>query len=373
MDYDAYEAEVPADPQLMALPHPIRVPAAQPAYVQVMSKMLKPAAWSTLSGLFRNNSLMTSDILGKVIDQPGFEPLRRLVQLSARLPGGSEVGNLYGNMLCVRQAVAPQPYFRIDDTLCELLVNTDLDDDIPLDVLKAPYPRFYVEFGQSRKLPLHLPNHLSGEHILEGAYVEVGTREEVGRGLYVLLTASPLGKRNALDDATHAVFLPLEKHMSLQQAIHWSFDKGNENAREHGLITPPVDTLAPALECLNFLAKTLLYIGLPEARRSVHPDRTQWQKSHSALKSTAKRSKAERKGRQLVDYILISAPTSQQEEPRGMDDTRKGPKPHWRRGHYRMQAHGPQHSLRKLTFISPLLVNASDGSTVETAPEYRVR
>ena len=32
--------------------------------------------------------------------------------------------------------------------------------------------------------------------------------------------------------------------------------------------------------------------------------------------------------------------------------------PHWRRGHFRMQAHGPQMSLRKVIFIAPIVVRA---------------
>ncbi len=30
--------------------------------------------------------------------------------------------------------------------------------------------------------------------------------------------------------------------------------------------------------------------------------------------------------------------------------------PHWRRGHFRMQPHGPQNQLRKVLFIAPTLV-----------------
>jgi hypothetical protein len=32
--------------------------------------------------------------------------------------------------------------------------------------------------------------------------------------------------------------------------------------------------------------------------------------------------------------------------------------PHWRRGHFRMQAHGPQSSLRKVIFNAPTIVRA---------------
>jgi hypothetical protein len=44
--------------------------------------------------------------------------------------------------------------------------------------------------------------------------------------------------------------------------------------------------------------------------------------------------------------------------------------PHWRVGHYRMQPHGPQNSLRKLIFVAPVLVNphllAGDPSNTTT-------
>ncbi|TDV17744.1 hypothetical protein C7404_13512 [Paraburkholderia caballeronis] len=40
--------------------------------------------------------------------------------------------------------------------------------------------------------------------------------------------------------------------------------------------------------------------------------------------------------------------------------------PHWRRGHLRMQAHGPKFSLRKLLFIAPTLVRADKLHANET-------
>lgn len=46
-------------------------------------------------------------------------------------------------------------------------------------------------------------------------------------------------------------------------------------------------------------------------------------------------------------------PTGTEAEPHG---THAAPKPHWRRGHWKMQAHGPQHSLRKRILIRPVFV-----------------
>ncbi|WP_231663317.1 hypothetical protein [Ralstonia solanacearum] len=38
---------------------------------------------------------------------------------------------------------------------------------------------------------------------------------------------------------------------------------------------------------------------------------------------------------------------------------------HWRRGHFRMQPHGPQSSLRKVIFVAPVIVRADRLSTVD--------
>jgi hypothetical protein len=50
-------------------------------------------------------------------------------------------------------------------------------------------------------------------------------------------------------------------------------------------------------------------------------------------------------------------------------------RPHWRRGHWKMQAHGPQRSLRKRIFIRPTLVNHQllCGSEPNADVAYRMR
>ncbi|WP_269145876.1 hypothetical protein [Burkholderia pseudomultivorans] len=32
--------------------------------------------------------------------------------------------------------------------------------------------------------------------------------------------------------------------------------------------------------------------------------------------------------------------------------------PHWRRSHFKMQPHGPQSSLRKVTFLGPMVARS---------------
>lgn len=47
--------------------------------------------------------------------------------------------------------------------------------------------------------------------------------------------------------------------------------------------------------------------------------------------------------------------------------------PHWRRGHFRSQPHGPGNTLRKRVFIEPVMVNAEYflGGTQHTNTSYR--
>lgn len=51
----------------------------------------------------------------------------------------------------------------------------------------------------------------------------------------------------------------------------------------------------------------------------------------------------------------------------GYRRTRAGPHAHWRRGHWRNQAHRPQLSLRKLIWIRPTLVAADHAGAADEA------
>lgn len=367
-----WASQVTAEPAIMRLAHPVRCAAAEPRMVSSIHKMLPPRATTALEQAFAQSQRMTSNILASFLGHPDFEALSGLVKATSRLPGGSELGNLYASLLLWRHHAAPQPYFRIDDALCAMLHATDLDDDIPVEAIKAPYPRAFIEFGARRDLPLHILNDLSGRHVLEGAYIEAGERNAEESGIYIMLTGSPLGKRNALDDAIHAVFLPTNKGFTLKKALEWSFSEGRRLSEQHGLVVSNPACQEPTLECLNFLVKVLLYIGLPEARRSIHPEKTHWVASHSGLKSTAKVAKAQRRARLLTDYILITASTDAQRTAHELDREGRSVRSHWRRGHYRMQAHGVQMSLRKVVFIAPTLVNPDQIGASAAAPSYRV-
>lgn len=359
------------DPAIMRLAHPIRCAVEPSNTFSRIRDFLGPEVWAKMGEAFKQERL-ASEILEDLQQKPEYRRLRTLVDMAQEGEAGTEVGNISAMLLYLRQALHPQPYFVIADELVAMMENTDIADDVPSSMVNVPYSRFYVEFGKSRTCGLSLPNIVSGQHILEGAYIERGVHSSLGDGLYVLLTGSPLGKSGNMDDATHSLFVPLEDpNRSVKDSLDLTFKLGTKVAQEYGYNVTPPAFLQQAFDDLLFLLKVLLYINLPEARKELRKEKTQHEKVSSSLQSTAKKAKALKRGRALIDHILISAPpASATTTKQGASDARSM-KQHWRRGHYRMQAHGPQSSLRKVLFIQPVLVHGDSSAGVST-PQYRV-
>lgn len=359
------------DSSVMRLAHPLRCAAENSQSLILMREFLGSDGWDRISKACESERLI-SEIIGDNSSDPAFNKLRQMLGLSSRMGGGTEVGNAYATLFFLRQAMHPQTYFVVDDALVEMLENTDISDDISAGMVNVPYSRFYVEFGKARTCNMRLPNTSTGQHILEGAYVERGFNSRLGEGLLILLTGSPLGKSGAMDDATHSVFLPLaDPNLTVREALELTFKMGKEVSLANGLQVTPDSFLQQAFEDILFLIKVLLYIGLPEARKELHRDKTQWDRATSSLQSTAKKAKAAKRSRALVDHILISAPPREVDTSKAKGGDQRSVKSHWRRGHYRTQAHGPQHTLRRIIFIQPTLVHGDAGAAA--TPKYVVK
>jgi hypothetical protein len=319
---------------------------------------------------------LSAEIASKLNARPEFAPLTRTLNYANTQEGGTEMGNSFAFLLALRQYFVPQPHFLVDDSLLELLDNTDISKELSMDTLKLPFPRCFIEFGTSRQLRHKVPNTLSGLHALEGVYCESGSHPAFGEGLYFMLTGSPLGKSGPLDDATNSVFLASSPAgRPLAEALQESAALAREVSRQSGLNESPKEFLDYAQESLEFLAKVLLYISLPECRRDVQKGKSLAQKAVASKKSAAKQRKAQKRAARQQDVILIQAAPGHlpPQDDAGHAHGRKV-RAHWRRGHYRMHAHGPALALRKVIFVQPVLVAATEtaASSVEQ-PDYLVR
>lgn len=358
-----------ADSAVSRLPHPARLAATQAHLPEMLQKMLG-SEWSVVFRELSDTSATLPEALRRMTAGRKLPVFTSLFLASAAMPGGTEQGGPVGAMAYLRQHIKPAPHFRLDDALVGMLEQTDIAEDIPLSMFTLPFQRFYIEMGETRSCSCTIPNELSGDHILEGAYIERGLHAD-GEFLYVVLTGSPLGKADANDDATVGVALPLgnpEKPLSL--AIMDAIQSSRNSAKPMGYRLSPESWSGDILKAMLLLAKALLYIGLSDTRRELHAERTQAEKAIQGLKSPAKQGKARRRAAKVYDYIRIAPQEVHRQVARAMA-TGASPGAHWRRGHLRMQAHGPQMSLRKLILLQPMLVGATAG---ETAPHrtYKV-
>lgn len=366
------DLNLPKDTATMMLAHPQRCSVCLSEQdFSTWVHFLGPVTWKAVEQAFHAQEGLTGDMLAELLKNPLHWRLGALTDALAGAPGSTEMGSAFAVMLFARNTVSPQPQFLIDDTLLEMLEHTDISDDIPVSVLTLPYPRFFIEFGRNRKCSLRVPNPSSGLHILEGAYIETGNSLERGPGLFAMLTGSPLGHNDAMDDATNSLFVSTANpEQPLREALAQARRTSAELTAEVGLLPANPEYFESEFEALKLLAKVLMYLNLPEARRTLHKDLSLAKASAQAKKNPSKREKALRELKRLTDYVLVSAPPLVTEP--GVSGSGAGVKPHWRRGHYRMQAHGPHHSLRKLIFLQPVLVGTLEASRV-AAPNYVVK
>ncbi len=127
-------------------------------------------------------------------------------------------------------------------------------------------------------------------------------------------------------------------------------------------------------EILNYLVKVLLYVSLDQAVLGAERPYSLAPRHFSGL-GKRKRELRLAEIEQLYDRYIVGPavlPMLADVAPSSMGGDGHHVSPHWRRGHFRMQPHGPQHSLRKLMFIAPILVAADRLEGDAPAPKAHV-
>lgn len=364
------DLSLPQDDQTMRLPHPLRCAVCLTERdIAAWRGFLGARTWGALTQEFQAQDGLTGDALLRLTASPEHARLSMLTETLSHSEGNTEMGSAFSVMLYLRQLQSPQPHFLIEDALTEMLEHTDIADDIPVSMLALPFPRCYVEFGRRRELLPRVPNPLTGLHTLEGAYIETGVSEARGKGIFVMLTGSPLGHHDAMDDATCSLFIPTtDPERPLRDALLDARRASGALALDLGLRAAPEEYFEHEMDALKLLAKALLYLNLPQARKTLRKELTEAKLQVAAKKNPAKRAKAEKELRRLSDYILVSAPPPQS-DVRG-SGTGKSLRMHWRRGHYRLQRHGIGNSLQKLIFLQPALIGAADSDATAPAGRY---
>lgn len=374
------------DPAILALPHPQRARFMRHIESQ---EIVYGEDWPKMKPLIMDNNLPLATMLEQLADlSPTFD---NMYQAMLHDPAGINGGSLGATFLAMRFALNNGAMFQTTDELDEMLANTDIADDIPIGMIRAPFPACYFEFGESRQSPLRVFNAETGNHVAEGCYlfeyeVENYRNEPTGRHRHLLLVQTGTPKSNVGDDALQLFTIPiLDEGATINETIEayikLHYAEVEAVQREHPgsmLRHAHVEMFEQAKDFLRHLLKILLYLSTDDHTQRRITEGSDALKALAAIKSTAKRNKAERKADKAYDRILLGHKRSAGPEwettrdPTG--DGRKLTKVGWRRGHFRNQAYGEGWKLRRTKWIKPTLVKGDALSDSPATPKpYVIR
>ena len=259
--------------------------------------------------------------------------------------------------------------FQTTNALESLLRSTDIGPDIPAAWFRTPFPDVFIEFGETRDGAFTMRDPLSGEHRVEGVYLLSGLSAPLSgngplvRAFDIIIFGSPLGKSGVMDDCYTHMSIAIEDEEApiidlVDRTVRYHSARGEflNAALFHPLV--------------EHVAKILVYLGTKDARQETLREGSMAEARMATLKSPAKIAKARRQNYRCYDRVVVGPTVSPSAIP-GAPHTASGIRPHVRRGHFRSQPYGPQHSLRRPCWIEPTLIGATSLGEV-TAPDYLI-
>ena len=377
------------DPAIMRLPHPVRIDTALGEPIETF--MLKETGiFDAVQPYLADEGTSTEWIVNRV---PG---MRELALASVGAPASLNMGVLMLMLSRARLRAHGDPILQVAPALQAQLAETDLGAGLPARFFRCPYPIVYIQFA--RPSGLEIRNRASGLHEVEGVYVgnyqvppSLDREEPAGRAqvlgldparvtrvMELTITGSPIGKRNALDDASVDISLFIQDEDACLSTLldrHMDYYRSPAVTAQPGFEVPASDDMALAGQVIFHLAKVLLYLNLPEAHQEPLPERSALARRLRGL-GKKKAARIARRMATAYDRIIIG-PRVEVEREDAADaaggDPDRSPRPHWRRGHFRRIRYGEGFGESRLGWIRPVLVNASRAFGAVNAKPYVVR
>jgi len=257
--------------------------------------------------------------------------------------------------------------FRFEEALTAKLLHTDLTK-VDSSFLTSPFESIYIDLPYNEEL--FIPNHLTGLHKVKGIYVSYGHDIDVkgvnlpleggpdrdgihpalkfdgvpaNKVIRILAVAGPnANSDNALDDATF--------YMTFFLAPGDVFPQVKAAADRYTQMDGGEDQKQYMHKLFSFVLNALMYITNPSADLV---------RTHAKFKKAVKGKVPVIDGLSHIDVVTVGSSVHithdfRQAYRNGTLKTFTISSPHWVvRGHWRNQAHGPERSLRRMTWIEP--------------------
>jgi len=258
-----------------------------------------------------------------------------------------------------------QNVFEIQPQLLEMLKHTDVDD-LTFCQMQFPFTCFYIYWGKGSQIKLW-----TNEHRVDGCYITNATFPEHPKEPLLWITFTSVNQGSDFTQDKPVVgFLADERFYTLRLALHENKTVGLslEEAIQEEHESPEYRRLVAEqwLEYLPDLTRLALncMCYLNYSKRDVefrYPDETpgkliaKLERSNKPKDKARNQSKLESMGFRKVFVCGSNA------QKQGAVGTGREVSPHWRRGHWRNQAHGPERKSHRLIWIHPTLVRKDKG------------
>lgn len=354
-----------------------------------------------------------NEAVGHVVQELNAKAMNHPRRLTLDAPGPSLIidaeqtlWTAYGRFVQAGRQIMDFP-----PSLTEMLSKTDIDD-IPLNTIRMPYASQYVHFGPQPELELE-PGWL-----VDGAYVE--QRGEAG-DLRISITAVPkdhmesekwyvrpepefsqdfVSEFRTMDLATAIDTVLAERLASLEKARQRVGGNITQKIQEEAAATGheiPKDLdlvdIGPKMAAvreeitrhrfpvykaaIQLVVNALCYVAAyPDDIDTAWPPGTPealMKKADTGVGKEKARARSKLSALGYVPVHICGKRIAEQRESLNMAAPSAGSMAtHWRRGHWRNQAHGQGRSLRKLIWMMPMLVGAKDKEDAEFGHLYLV-
>ena len=247
--------------------------------------------------------------------------------------------------------------------LDSLLLNSDIDRELPLSMLALPYPAQYIRFGDDVARAIKLPD-----------CPDPGNKFD---GVFCFRTPPSSGPDGYPFCRLEFVFIAVAGgrylgHISLLGKVE------NEDmpvmawltgilAHDPGMLS--AGNTASIRSALDYVAKLLLYLGLKNARIA---ERDEYSAGLERLKGVGTKKHSRHSHRLARRYDRIEVGPERLDIPEATGGVGAGVAPHWRRGHFRLQPCGQGRQERKTIYILPVLVHGRELSDAPQPKDYRI-
>jgi len=231
-----------------------------------------------------------------------------------------------------------------------LLLNSDMDLDLPMKMVAPPYPAQYLRFGPEAARHLNVPDSDLPDRLFDGVFCFFTPPSNRRGDATAKWTLELIFVSQRQDCFSGQVALLGETERDDKPLGEW-LNRVLDTAKGRSIET----FYKPMYAAVSYVVKVFLYMALRQARAIEHREYDEAMQRIAGL-GVKKRARLLQRAESLYNGIRVGPDDLGQESAAHEGGSTVAP--HWRRGHFRMQACGTGKRERKLIFVAPMLIHA---------------